>query len=369
MINDDCGQQLCKANVCSLAQPLTLAFARPVVVALADTYAANVTVGDFDGDGNTDIAVAENAGGVVDALLGKGDGSFRAPARFPSGGSSSLTATVSDFDGDGHGDMAVLFDSSRDIRVLFGDKNGLGGGMTVLRLASGPTGSIVSGDFDGDGRIDLATSGAAFFGDGKRGFVLNGGVTPGGPRLAADGVEKNGRADLLSQDGVWLSSGQGRQFRRSWANADWPRNPLDPSIPQDAWLSTPDLNGDLLPDLVWTLRGQLFALLSDGKGAFGRKTRFVSVMSPGAMTAGDFNADGWADVVLVDEDARGLVFSAGDGAGALRAGGALTPGIITGTPVSLASADFNRDGKLDLAMTVFNGLSPMQVAILLNTSR
>src|SRR5439155_566200 len=72
----------------------------------------SVAVGDFNGDGHLDLAVA-NVGtdpsftdGSVSVLLGNGDGSFQTARNFPAGRNPSSVA-VADFDGDGHADLAV----------------------------------------------------------------------------------------------------------------------------------------------------------------------------------------------------------------------------------------------------------------------
>src|SRR5258708_4752859 len=83
----------------------------PVSFRVAPTSAAgsapfepvSVAVGDFNGDGKPDLAVA---GGVVSVLLGNGDGSFQAPVNYAAG-SRPISVAVGDFNGDGKPDLAV----------------------------------------------------------------------------------------------------------------------------------------------------------------------------------------------------------------------------------------------------------------------
>src|SRR5438270_12268209 len=49
----------------------------------------SVAVGDFDGDGHPDLAVANYNSANVSVLLGNGDGSFRSARNFPAGGRPS----------------------------------------------------------------------------------------------------------------------------------------------------------------------------------------------------------------------------------------------------------------------------------------
>jgi hypothetical protein len=64
-----------------------------------------VAVGDFNGDGVLDLAVA-NVFSNVSVLLGNGDGTFQAAQNFGAGG-GPFSVAVGDFNGDGVLDLAV----------------------------------------------------------------------------------------------------------------------------------------------------------------------------------------------------------------------------------------------------------------------
>src|SRR5260370_14391454 len=88
----------------------------PVSFRGAPTYAAgsfpsSVAVGDFNGDGKPDLAVANQgnfaaSNGSISVLLGNGDGTFQ-PAVNYAAGSHSVFVAVEDFNGDGKPDLAV----------------------------------------------------------------------------------------------------------------------------------------------------------------------------------------------------------------------------------------------------------------------
>ena len=70
-----------------------------------------VAVGDFNGDGIPDLALADQqqpqgVGNTVTILLGKGDGTFVNPQHFVVGG-HPVSLVVGDFNSDGHLDLAV----------------------------------------------------------------------------------------------------------------------------------------------------------------------------------------------------------------------------------------------------------------------
>src|SRR5262249_62350933 len=80
--------------------------------------ADSVAVGDFNGDGRPDLAVADQLGDTVSLLLGKGDGSFAfPPAVYPAGQSPSALA-AGDFNGDGLPDLAVANPYAATVRLL-----------------------------------------------------------------------------------------------------------------------------------------------------------------------------------------------------------------------------------------------------------
>jgi hypothetical protein len=123
----------------------------------------SVTVGDFNGDGILDIAIANLFSTEVSVLLGKGDGTFQVPAGYfvgPfAGGPSSVAAK--DLNGDGILDLAVVFGGG--VRVLLGNGDGTFQTSPISYLAGGAYGahfvtSLAIADFNGDGLPDLAVA-------------------------------------------------------------------------------------------------------------------------------------------------------------------------------------------------------------------
>jgi plastocyanin len=134
-----------------------------------------IAVGDLNGDGILDLAVADDGPTpkVVSVFLGKGDGSFQPPVSYPVGAANANPQSLAllDINGDGNLDIAVADSASANVHILMGD--GKGGFQAAGDLSISPdTGSqfIVAGDMDRDGKPDLVT---ADFGQNNISVLLN----------------------------------------------------------------------------------------------------------------------------------------------------------------------------------------------------
>ena len=266
-----------------------------------------VAVRDFNGDGIADIAVVDRTGGVG-IRLGNGDGTFGAAAIYHVGGYAAGVA-VGDFNGDGKPDLAVT--SAQDpigygttISILLGNGNG-----TFQRKTSiSSVGSTIGvADFNGDGFADLAVNGNGAF----EVFPGNGDGTFGSPINSAPGV------------GALL-------------------------------FSVADMNGDGKPDIVGfnpdpATPGNVIVLLGKGDGTFNSGGNY-SAGSGVSLAVGDFNGDGSPDVAVTAGGPVLVLLNKGDGT-LLHPTSYPTSNFGTTAALAIAAADFNGDGKIDLAVT------------------
>ena len=116
----------------------------------------SIAAADFNGDGKLDLAVANSGSNNVTILLGNGDGTFTAAAS-PATGMAPNSLAVGDFNGDGVPDLAVANAGSSNVTILLGNGDG------TLKAATSPTAdtgstSVTAADFNGDGREDLVVA-------------------------------------------------------------------------------------------------------------------------------------------------------------------------------------------------------------------
>jgi len=116
-----------------------------------------VAAGDFNGDGQLDLAVANSNSNNVSILLGKGNGIFGAATNF--GGCRECPAISSSrgFQWGTDGWIwRVANSNSNNVSILLGNGNGTFGAATNFGVAGNVPQSVVVGDFNGDGSQDLA---------------------------------------------------------------------------------------------------------------------------------------------------------------------------------------------------------------------
>ncbi|MCU1309765.1 MAG: repeat-associated core domain protein, partial [Candidatus Angelobacter sp.] len=108
-----------------------------------------------------------------------------------------------------------------------------------------------------------------------------------------------------------------------------------------------DLNKDGIPDLLLGLNGGIVVVLSNGNGAWQTPRQYAvgASSSTAEFVVEDFNRDGNPDVIFTNRENAYLLLGNGDGT--LR-----PPTVIPNTQnaTRLETADFNRDGKLDLVV-------------------
>jgi autotransporter-associated beta strand protein len=304
----------------------TFALAPGSPVAL-DFNPIDAVVGDFDGDGKLDMALLGITSGdlELEVWLGDGTGGFKRAASSPidlgSISSAEFAMAGGDFNKDGNLDLAIA--NARNVpisvKILTGD--GSGGFSPATPVVVDGADSITVADFNKDGNLDLAATGDGvvdvLLGDGAGKLVktsvspysvaiVPGGVPASAHRLQLGDCNNDGKADLVVGGENLSSNTAAVQVLLGDGNGGFTVQPSIP-VPQVAHgiddVIVGDFNGDGKQDLVAVSPGTPNAevLLGDGTGAF---TDGGSVRSAVAVGTGDFNGDGLPDLALVAGDAN-----------------------------------------------------------------
>ena len=139
--------------------------------------------------------------------------------------------------------------------------------------------------------------------------------------------------------------------------------PAPYTVPQLAtFVAVSDLNGDHKADLVVISSHTINIMLGNGDGTFQLPISFNPPYAPSALGVGDFNRDGKMDLAMAEQFAgiNQVQIFLGNGDGTFQAGVSYP---VSSEPSSVAVGDFRADGKLDLAVANTGG----NVSVLLGT--
>ncbi len=262
---------------------------------------------DFNADGRADVVVLNGSSSTINVYLRQAAGGFAEEAGSPVPVTFGPSfAVVGNFNGDALPDLAVAGYSGNGVSILLRQA---GGGFAVQTFGTGFYASAIgAGDFNGDGVTDLAV--ANWFGNQVTIYQGNG---SGG----------------FAQGAAYATGTNPRQ------------------------IEVADFNGDQLQDLAITNAGSntVTVLLRSAAGGFVPEGAPVTVgTAPQDLAAADFNGDGRVDLAVanVNSNSVSVLLRNATNNGFTDEGG--SPIAVGTGPNGIVAADFDRDGRADLAV-------------------
>jgi hypothetical protein len=293
-------------------------FAPPVYYPTPAGGPNDLVVRDFNGDGNLDVAV--NCMGVVALLLGNPDGTLK-PYKTSAIdlGVGTFGIAAGDFNRDGKLDLVVGYQTGNDVAVLLGKGDGTFKPPDDLTTNDQPA-AVTVADLNRDGNLDIV---AANFGQfaGNTVSVLLG----------------NGDGTFQPQQQYTTASGA-------------------------LWVIAADFNGDGIPDLAVDCAcgngfcgypGDVSILIGNGDGTFQPRADYDLYGFPYTVSSGDYNGDGYLDLLVTNLDYSQVSLLLGNGDGTFAA--ASVAGTTGPSPVGIAPGDFDGNGLLDAVIGTAGG--------------
>ena len=346
----------------------------------------SVAVGDLNGDGRPDLAIADNGASIVSVLLdttapGATTPSFSAKKDFATGSAPSSVA-LGDLNGDGRPDLVVTNNQSNTVSVLL-DTTAPGATTpsfaTKVDFATGATPSFVAiGDLNGDGMPDVVVA-DAILGAGTISVLFNttapGATTPTFASkvdiatgsepvsLALGDLNGDGRLDVaVANEG---SSTVSVLINTTSPGASTPSFATKVDLATSTrFVAFGDLNGDGVPDLaVANASSNTVSVFFNTTApeattaSFSSSVAFSTGVEPFSIAVVDLDGDGRRDLAIANEDGGGVSVLLNTGAP-----GATTPSFATQValgagsgPESIATCDLNGDGRPDLVVANNSG--------------
>lgn len=340
------------------------------------------------------VANSGDSPGTLTVLLGDGAGNFvppppTPPAAPPKVGADPVWIATGDFNNDSKLDLAVANKGSNNVSILFGDGTGAFTEATQSPLTVGTSPvSLIAAPLNSDNNVDLAVISSTdntltvFLGDGTGGFTAKTPIATGRnpSAIAAADFDGDGKIDLAvanKDDGtvsVFLNTGNGDGTFTQVAGSPFAVGD------SPVFVAIGDFDGDGILDIATanngaataTNLGNSVSILLGQKDSSGKPTGtfappatlrdFPAGNGPASIAVADYNIDGRPDLAVADsgDNAVSILLNLG--------GGLFGPNfeLPVGTaPGSIATANFDADNKPDVA-TANSGSN--NVSVILNTS-
>jgi tetratricopeptide (TPR) repeat protein len=370
-----------------LAQPIgsQVSNSQPAAPGVSQASAFTTTGGacmmDVTGEGRMDLVLMQSGAQAIRVLHNKGDGSFdewNAEAAGLKAQGRAVACAVGDYDGDGLNDLAVALDDGVQLFRNLG--KGKFQNVTIeagLAPRNRPSG-ITFVDYDHDGDLDLLLTGSPLKpGDAPNVLWRNNGNKTFTEWTEPTGLGGSGKTaaailtDFNNDRAVDIAVTGDGPAPLIYVNPREGRYPMQPlyeseKLPPTVGIAVLDYNKDGWMDIAVTHAGAPGLTLwrnVEGPNHIGRRFERAELPLHGALrgwglTPMDIDNDGWIDLAAIVETSAGprvRVFrNRGDGSFEDVSHALGLDSVVLHEPRGLIAADVNGDGAADLIVTQLN---------------
>lgn len=364
------------------------------VVLSSELYSA--VVGDLNADGLLDIAGLDYNTNQLTVYVAGSASTYSAAGYDTSDGIwDASDVTLGDLTADGKPEIVTTNEAANDNTLSIFVNNADGTfqrGVYYDSVSSGDANSTGSNpapwavsiaDVNGDGKADLVVTNYNSSditillgkGDGTVSVPTTGYATGGGAQTRAVVADFNGDGypDIVVTDEEFSFAFLQAQGDGTFGAALNYYEPIgDQALGYNNYgMASADLNGDGVLDFViggCSTNGGVTVFLSRGDGSLQPGVIYGGSAGLGPclefVAVADFNKDGKLDIAATSSGSNNVVILTGKGDGTFTVGAPLTTG--GSEPYDLVAADFNSDGYPDLAVINFNAGSGSNIGVLLN---
>jgi hypothetical protein len=324
----------------------------------------SVVVGNFNNDGQLDIAVANSGADNIGVFFGHGNGTFSNQTAFSTGiGSKPYSIAIGDFNNDNQLDIAIANYGSNNFGILLGYVNGTFFSQLTYFTGDGSVPIFIAvGDFSNDNRSDIivANYGAdnvgAFLGEVSESFLnlpaYSTGFSSQPSSIAVGDFDNDTRLDVVVANNgtdnvmVLFGSGYGTFISQTTYSTGYGSHPC--------WVAVGDFNNDSRLDIVVANSGtnNVGIFICNGTGTFSSQMTYSTGLGsqPYSVAVLDIDNDTRLDIAVANYGTNSLGVLLGYGNGSFASQLIFDTG-FNSRPFALVAGDINKDNITDVVAT------------------